>query len=192
MNNEILWREFLEGDKEALSSLFKVLFDDLYGYGMRLTNKYEIVGDSIQDLFLKLWKNREHLNRVEVVRPYLFKALRRQIIDNLRWTSRYINMEEITDDFFEIEYSQEDFLVKEQMDKETGEKLVSLLNTLTNRQKEAIYLRYFQGYDFETVSEIMSMNVQSVRNTIHRGLSSLRELLPVFFLCLPCLESMNS
>jgi RNA polymerase sigma factor (sigma-70 family) len=188
MNNEILWGKFLEGDKDALSVLFKSIFDDLYGYGMRLTRNTEIVNDSIQDLFLKLWKNRLNLQQVEIVRPYLLKALRRQMISNLRWSKRYINMEEVSDDFFEIEYSHEDFLVKEQTDKESNEKLVALLNQLTGRQKEAIYLRYFQGCDFETVSEIMTMNVQSVRNTIHRGLLSLRDLLPVFLLCVPFVD----
>jgi RNA polymerase sigma factor (sigma-70 family) len=191
MNNEILWEKFIDGDKDALSVLFKVIFDDLYGYGMRLTRNTEIVNDSIQDLFLKLWKNRLNLGPVEIVKPYLFKALRRQIISNLRWNRRYINMEEISEDFFDIEYSHEDFMVNQQIDKETNEKLVDLLNQLTGRQKEAIYLRYFQGCDFDTVSEIMTMNVQSVRNTIQRGLASLRDLLPIFFLCIPYLNPIS-
>jgi RNA polymerase sigma factor (sigma-70 family) len=191
MNHELLWMKFIEGDKDALSSLFKVLFNDLYGYGNRLVKDQEIVSDSIQDLFFRLWKNRSQLTNVEIVKPYLLKALRRQIITNLRLNKRYVNMDEMSDDFFEIEYSHEDFIVKEQVDKETNEKLVAMLNQLTGRQKEAIYLRYFQGYDFEMVSEIMAMNVQSVRNTIHRGLLSLRELLPVFLLGVPFLDTVN-
>jgi RNA polymerase sigma factor (sigma-70 family) len=185
MSNEMLWNKFLEGDKNALSTLFRSIFDDLYGYGMRLTKNSDLVNDSIQDMFLKVWKNRAGLGQVEIVKPYLFTALRRQIITNLRYTRKYVMVEEVSDDFFEIDYSPEDFMVNQQIEKETSEKLIALLNQLTGRQKEAIYLRYFQGHDFKAVSEIMNMNVQSVRNTIHRGLLALRDLLPLFLICVP-------
>lgn len=190
MGNEILWEKFIYGDRDALTALFKNVFDDLHGYGMRLTRNQEIVNDSIQDLFLKLWKNRKNLGKIEVVKPYLFKALRRHIVSNLQWNKRYTDVDQLSEDYFEIEYSHEDFLMQEQGEKETHEQLLGLLNQLSNRQKEAIYLRYFQGYEFDMVAEIMAMNVQSVRNTIHRGLLSLREMLPLFFLLLPVKDSL--
>jgi RNA polymerase sigma factor (sigma-70 family) len=183
--NEILWEQFLIGDKDALSNLFNNIFDDLYGYGMKLAKNQVIVNDSIQDMFLKIWKNRNNLGKVEIVKPYLCKALRRHIVVNLRCDQKFVHVEDFSDDVFEIEFSYEDFIVKEQSEIEQNKQLSDLLNKLSDRQKEAIYLRYFMGYEFEKIADIMSMNVQSVRNTIHRGVQSLRELIPLFLISVP-------
>ena len=56
-------------------------------------------------------------------------------------------------------------------------KITEALNNLSSRQREAIYLRYFEELDFDTIAIIMDMNVQSVRNTLHRGLQAMRNLM---------------
>lgn len=176
MENKRLWEKYLKGDKEALSIIFRIFFDDLYNYGLRLTRNSEIVKDSLQDMFLKLWKNRSNLRVVDNIKPYLFKALRRHIISNLKWEKSFINSGQEPEELFQIEFSHEDFLINRNIDFETRENLIKALNKLTKRQREAIYLRYFEGLAFESISEIMSMKIQSVRNSIHRGLLVLREI----------------
>ena len=176
MEHELLWKRFLKGEKEALSLIFRSFFDELYDYGLKLTRSSDIVDDSMQDMFFKLWKNRENLTEVKVLKPYLLKALRHHIIDNLNWKNRFISYNSPPEELFDIEFSHEDFLIDEQLTRETRENLISIINDLTKRQKEAIYLRFFRGYDFKTISDIMEMNIQSVRNTIYRALLKLREI----------------
>jgi RNA polymerase sigma factor (sigma-70 family) len=181
MDNKRLWEKYLNGDKEALSIIFRIFFDDLHNYGLRLTRNSEIVKDSLQDMFFKLWKNRSNLSVVDNIKPYLFKALRRHIINNLKWEDNFTNYKQEPEELFQIEFSHEDFLISRNIDFETRENLIKALNKLTKRQREAIYLRYFEELDFESISEIMSMKIQSVRNSIHRGLLVLRELNIVLF-----------
>jgi len=176
METNGLWKSFTRGDKEALTLIFRAYFDDLYSFGRTLTRSTEIVEDSMQDMFFKLWKNRGNLGEITHIRCYLLKALRHHIYDNLRWKNRFVVCDSPPENLFEIEFTQEDFIISEQLDQETRDKLVGILNTLTNSQREAIYLRYFKGYDFRQIAEIMSISVQSVRNAIHRGLLSMREL----------------
>jgi len=182
MENKKLWEKYLNGDKEALSLIFRIFFDDLHSYGLRLTRNSEIVKDSMQDMFLKLWKNRSNLKVIDNIKPYLFKALRRHIVNNLKWSNNFIGYEQEPEELFKIEFSHEDFLINRNIDNETRENLIKALNKLTKRQREAIYLRYFEELDFESISEIMSMKIQSVRNSIHRGLLVLRELKIVLLL----------
>jgi RNA polymerase sigma factor (sigma-70 family) len=176
MEHQILWKRFTNGDKEALTLIFSIFFDELFRFGLKLTHDAEIVEDSMQDMFFKLWKNRNNLIEIDHIRCYLFKALRHHIYDNLSWKNRFVNCDYPPEDLFEIEFSHEDFLISEQLDQETREKLIDILNKLTISQREAIYLRYFKGYDFANIAEIMAIRVQSVRNAIHRGLLAMREL----------------
>jgi RNA polymerase sigma factor (sigma-70 family) len=176
MENHGLWKRFTRGDKEALTLIFGAYFDELHSFGLTLTRSPEIVEDSMQDMFFRLWKNRSHLGEITQIRCYLLKALRHHIYDNLQWKNRFVVCENPPENQSEIEFSREDFIVSEQLNQETTEKLTAILNTLTNSQREAIYLRYFKSLDFKEIADIMSISVQSVRNAIHRGLLALREL----------------
>jgi RNA polymerase sigma factor (sigma-70 family) len=179
-----LWLNFLQGDKAALSEVFLLYHDDLYRYGLKLAGDENLVKDAIQDLFLKLWKNRSNLKPVEVPKPYLFKSLRNHLIDSLELTKARIPIENDFEHPFEIVYSAEDFVIHEQVTEDVKQQVIQALNKLMPRQREALYLRYFEELDFETIASVMDINVQSVRNTLHRGISALRELILIqpFFL----------
>ncbi len=181
-----LWLNFLQGDKAALSEIFLQYHDDLYRYGVKLAGNENLVKDAIQDLFLKLWKNRSNLKPVEVLKPYLFKSLRNHLIDSLELTKTSIPIEDNFEHPFEIVYSAEDFVINAQVTEDMRRQVIHALNKLMPRQREAIYLRYFEELDFETIAAVMDVNVQSLRNTLHRGITALRELMLIqpFFLLL--------
>ena len=70
---------------------------------------------------------------------------------------------------------------------ETSQKhtVAHLLNTLSPRQREIIYYRFFEGLDYSAICELMGLNYQSAYNLLQRSLSRLREMygiLPFFFL----------
>lgn len=175
--NQLLWKNFLQGNKDALASIFLLVHDELYRYGIKLSGSNDLVKDSIQDLFLQLWKNRDNLRPVDNLKPYLFKSFRNHILDNMEIQNPVVRIEHDFEHPFEVCYSPEDFIIRQQVSEESRKKIVDALNTLSTRQREAIYLRYFEELDFEAIANIMDMNVQSVRNTMHRGLQALRNLM---------------
>lgn len=182
--NQYLWSAFVQGDKEALSAIFLENYDDLFRYGQKMVKNHDVVKDAIQDLFLKLWKNRLNLRSVALIKPYLFRALRNHLIDLLSLQKSVVPLEADLQYPFEVVYSPEDFMINNQLTVEVRNEVINALNELMPRQREVIYLRFFEELDFETIAGIMDMNVQSVRNALHRGMTSLREkmLLSAFLL----------
>jgi RNA polymerase sigma factor (sigma-70 family) len=174
MNQSHRWSLFLQGDKHAFSEIFLACHDNLYRYGMKLTRDPELTNDCIQNLFLKLWKNRSNLKPVEDLNPYLFKSLRHHIIDILELQRETLPIDQDIEELLMVEYTAEDFMISRQAEKDTQEKIIRLLNQLTPRQRHAIYLRYFEEMEFETIAQILDMRVQSVRNLISRGLLLMR------------------
>ena len=53
-------------------------------------------------------------------------------------------------------------------------KIAELLNQLPKRQKEVIYLHYFEDLDYSQIAEIMAINYQSVLNLTQKALQKLR------------------
>jgi len=167
------WSAFLKGNKDALSQIFLCYHDCLFLYGIKLCNNPDIVKDCIQDLFLKLWKNRSNLKPILNIKPYLFKSLRHHISDSLVLLKENENFED--EDFIDFSFNEEDFLIRKEVLKERRSAVIQALNKLTSRQREIIYLRYFQELDYITISRILSMSIQSVRNSIHRGINNMRK-----------------
>ena len=187
-NSAQLWEAFRLGDAQALATLFEEHYDALYNYGLKLTGDGELVKDCIQNLFQKLWRRREGLRAVLVVKAYLFKALRRHLGDETKLLRRHRYLLPAHFDSFEVTYSHEEFLITQQRDAEQSVRLLAALNQLSNRQREAIYLKFFDGFSYERIAEVMSLNVQSVRNLVFNALKAVRKVLVVSLalLCLFC------
>lgn len=188
MSTSPLWAAIRQGDERAFTALFREQYPALYNYGMRLVGEEELVRDSIQEVFQKLWERREALASVEAVKPYLFKALRYCISDTLKSSQRRnIRQRLYHEEEFEVGYSPEDFLLAEQFSHAQRAQLLALLNALPSRQREVLYLKYFDNFSYEKISEVMNLTAQSVRNLIYRAIKALKALLGVFVVIQLCL-----
>ncbi|HEX8350610.1 MAG TPA: sigma-70 family RNA polymerase sigma factor [Hymenobacter sp.] len=178
-NDAQLWDAFRQGDAAALARLFQCHYDALFQYGMKLALDEELVKDCIQNLFQKLWRRREGIRHVQVVKAYLFKALRRHIGDETSMLRQHRRLLPAYRDTFDVTYSHEDFLIWEQSTQEQSQQLLAALNSLSKRQREALYLKFFDGFSYDRISEVMSLNPQSVRNLVFQALQALRKSLLV-------------
>lgn len=141
--------------------------------------------DCLQDLFQDLWSSRTHLApNVQHIRYYLLSSLRRRLLRALRKDRRYQHRESW--EAFEFEYTlpQENQLIINETIEEQKRLLQKALSGLTRRQREAIYLRFFQNLRYDEVADIMSMQVDSVYNTISKAIGLLKKQLPLPLLLL--------
>lgn len=168
-----LWDAFLKGDNEALANLFETFSNSLFDYGSRFSLDERLIEDCIQDLFVKLYSNRNSLSYVNNPQFYLFKSLKNTIINTLAKNQRYVYVSP-EDLPFHTEYKTPNESEVEPMPVEVYEKLLSILNTLTDRQKEAIYLRYQEGMTYDEISQLLNIKYQSTRNLIHRTIEKIR------------------
>ena len=79
-----LWIAFKKGDVRAFEQLYNRYFEVLANYGYRYCTDKQQLEDAIQDVFVDVWRRRQHLADVESVKFYLFRALRHQVIRNTR------------------------------------------------------------------------------------------------------------
>ncbi len=176
-DERLLWVKFLDGDDQVLSSIYLEHSHSLFDYGCRFTNDRDLVKDCIQEVFCNLIKMRSRLSETDNIKFYLLTSTKREIIRALKKSSKKIYAE---DDF---DYSFELLLNKniDQQDAEFDEgKQVALavaLGMLTDRQKEAIYLRFNKGLEYDEISAILNLNYQSSRALIHRAIEKLRSLI---------------
>lgn len=180
LNNDYrLWEDFRAGDENAFAKLYNDYVQELYRFGVRFNSDREVIKDNIQDLFIKLYHNRENLNPTDNIRLYLFRALKNRLINLYFDKKESVSLDELPFEILKTEDVEpgEDWevIVKRK-------RLQKGLDTLTPRQREAIYLRYTKEIPMDEMCELLDMNYQSVRNLLHRSIEKLRKELLIFTL----------
>ncbi len=172
LSDALIWKDFTKGSQEAFSYLYHTYYRKLYNYGYSIVPDKELLKDNLQELFLELWRDREKLGEAHNVQVYLLVSFRRKLFGKIR-TAR----KQLTDAGTELlaEDSFETTLINEQADSEQKHRLSQELEDLPKRQKEAIYLRFYQELTYGQITEIMNLQYQTVRDLIYKGLKTLRQ-----------------
>ncbi|HEV7350271.1 sigma-70 family RNA polymerase sigma factor [Telluribacter sp.] len=179
---ESLWLRFLAGETEAYEQLIATHYRPLFYYGSKFSKDREFIKDCIQDLFLHLWERRTHLSNEVVARPYLMASLRRHMHRSQPSGPLAFDhsAESNNDVHFEVEYSIEDRLIRQESSVALAIRIKTLLDAMPQRQKEVLYLKYFQDMDRKQISEIMNITPQTVSNLLQLAFRQLKKQWPSY------------
>lgn len=176
MDDRLLWHAFREGDEKALVQIFDRYADPLYNYGCKITCRDDMVKDAVQELFIVIWKQRNRLGDTDCIKSYLFKSLRRKLVRSLsRIQHRFFSRLSASNDYIgEVIPSHELSIISQQDSEDKRLLVMQMMSTLTRRQQEVLFLRYFEEMSCEEIAVVMELSKQAVYNLIHKALRELR------------------
>lgn len=172
-----IWSLLGEGDIKALKTLFIRHYDNLYQYGLKLSGKRTLAEDCVHDLFFRIWNQRESLSEVLSVKSYLWISLRRDVLRAINSGKREILTSDMSKFSPHIKFSPEDVMIHAERKSASNIALAKALNQLPDRQREAIFLKYFHGMGYDEMEQIMSINYQTARNYVYDGVQTLKNYL---------------
>lgn len=161
-----------------IASIYNRYVDDLSVYATYLGFDKETVMDAVHDVFCKLAADKNVLNSVENAKFYLFKALKNRLYDIYRSRKEYINFtsSEITNELpFNLKVNMEDDFIHAEEGAIIRQQIEKMLASLTKRQREIIYLRYVQEYDYQQISDLMNISVHGCHKLASKAMQNLRE-----------------
>lgn len=176
---EQLWMHFTGGNEKALAELIRLYGKPLALYGRKMVKDDLLIQDCIQEVYIQLWQYRTGLRQLTEIRPYLFTCLRRKIINALKRERVFISTDREEEIPFLVEFSIETRLIESETEAERVQLINQYINRLPRRQKEAIYLRFYENLSNDEIAEVMGIKYQTATNLIHEALASLRESFPV-------------
>lgn len=134
-----------------------------------------IVEDCIQDLFLDLWQSRERISQTPAVKFYLFKALRHSILGHLRYHQRFVSEESLDwDTSLPENFNAESLLIEQEALNGLVTQMHAQMEALPKREREALFLRYYENMSVADISDLMGVNRQSVSNFLQKGITKIR------------------
>ena len=185
MSDGLLWKELKNGNPEVLNFLFYKFYNDLYFYGNKLVNDKNLIIDTIQDVYTDLWEGKSRLSDVQHIKAYLFTIFRNRILQAPKKNIVLFSLRErdrIPDKAFVI--SHEDIIIEEETQEQISKTIVAILDELTDKQKEIIYLKFYCDLSNSEISQTMSINKQSVSNLLNRSINTFRSKVKNFDLSL--------
>lgn len=173
-----LWLKFIKGDDKAISKIYIQYINELFDYGCKLAPDRELVKDCIQEVFISLIRNRKNLSESVYLKGYLFKAVKRKIVSEIVKKRNYEEVIQSDDYRFEIKLEKQNDIGNS--DDIEGKRITTIqlaINTLTSRQKEALYLRFYKGMKHKEIASILNLSQQSSRALLSRALNRIKELM---------------
>ncbi|MEO7048275.1 MAG: sigma-70 family RNA polymerase sigma factor [Ferruginibacter sp.] len=167
-----LFRRIAEGDQQAFKEVFDACWPQVYGTTLRLIKSPEQAKDLAQDIFMRLWENREKLKTVQNPQSYIYILSRNLVMDHLR--KKVFNPSNID---FLVRYFQGD--VASPQDKiELQELEVVIRNAveaLPGRVKVVYQLSRYEGLTHEQIAKRLNISIVSSKTYIVRALQHIRE-----------------
>ncbi len=177
-----LWYDFISGNENAFRIIYDHYVQELFRFGLHFSKSEDLVLDAIHDLFIDLYNYRPQLKSANSIKHYLLLSLKRKIFRLQGEESRYLSFDSEEIPFsYSLTYSDEE---NNGNDDDRLKLLEKAMAELSDRQREAIYLRYVSGLSYEELGEILQLNYQSARNLIHRGMEKLRKCYQKKLLCM--------
>jgi RNA polymerase sigma factor (sigma-70 family) len=177
LDMEDLWVLFRTGNQSAFEKIIKSHYQVLLNYGTRFCKDDELIKDSLQDLFFSLWQNRLSISDTLSVKNYLLKSLRRKLLREIHKNKQTTHLRELHFDAgFNMVLPVDHNVILQERLTELSFRVRDVLEKLSPRQQEVIYLRFYAEASLEEIAEIMDLNLQSVYNLLHEALKRFKGL----------------
>lgn len=153
LNDQQLWEMLRSGSKDALTHIYQAYFFALYNYGINICGEDDLVKDSIQELFIYVWKKKENLGNTDSIKNYLFKSLRRSIIAQRKQKRHTLFNNSIPENYhFEFVLSHEHQMIDSEVSVAREKELLKSINHINPFAMKKIkfyysnHLPYFAGF----------------------------------------------
>lgn len=176
------WLKFKEGDMDAFNRIYVAYFDKLHAYGSKLTNDTSILEDSIQELFLQLYTRRNKLSKDVKLEYYLLKSLKLTIYQRLRRKGKMVLSGLAQEDaenssfIFKLENKEEP------AEDEHNKQLEKVLSELDQKQRELLYLKFYNSLSYKEIGGILGINPDSAKKQVYRIIKKMKQNLKGFSL----------
>lgn len=169
------WAAFKQGNPVSFSHLYQKYSAGLYNYGSKFSVDKDLIKECIQELFVQLWTNRSSIGNPAHPKNYLYKSFRNLILKRTSQLQRNHDFDETEDYHFNVNLNIEEAIIDGERREKITEQLQSTISRLTPRQREAIFLKFYEQLSYEEIAEVMGITVKATYKIMARSLGFLRD-----------------
>lgn len=175
-----------QGDENAFRQLFDQYRDLIFSFSYHLTQSEIIAKDMVQDIFVKIWTNRQTLDQIESIRAWMLRLTRNHVLNGLK---RKAHEEALLRNIHAGLKDQHHFTEDAVQYRELEKLLQQAIAQLPPQQQRCYLLSRDAGMKHDEIARIMGISAGTVKKHIMVAIQSIRKsltrsgnLLPACFL----------
>lgn len=161
------------GDKDDFEKLYRDYAPYAFKVAKVVTGDQNLAADIVQETFVRVYLNLPKFNREKPFKPWLYKILINECNRGMSKNKRVFNIEDCPESVI----GQSGDMEKTVENQEVCNALVKL----DNKIRLPLILKNIQGFTAQEISEIMDVNINTVKSRLNFGKGKLRKLLDGFY-----------
>lgn len=170
-----LIRDLKRGREYAFTSIFNLYFQTLYQYSVSFLKSEHDAEDVVQEVFIRLWLNRENITAENSLKSFLFTATRNLLITRFNQRLNAPAFEDYLgycnslgrEDDSRLEY--EEFMTR----------LDRCISELPPHQQKVVRMSKIEQLGNKEIADCLGINEQSVKNSLSLGLKHIRSRMAI-------------
>lgn len=171
-NNELLFSQFLKGNKQSFEILFKRFYAPLCAYAYTYVHDYDEAEDLIQGFFAKIWDSQPDIRINTSVKNYFFRSVRNLSLNHIKHRAVVDQHQKETLRNMEIadnEQSASDFVLVERINFH--------IDQLPPKRREIFLLSRQHDLKYREIADRLNISVKTVETQMGLALKELRNKL---------------
>lgn len=170
-NDQNLIKSLQQNDRSAIDTIFLKYHSLLCRVSLRIVNDTEAAKDVVQEVFIKLWRNRKELSITVSLEAYLKRAVVNTSLNYIESKKKFTSIDQLNP---HIHHTSEDH---QQSADELSSRIDGAVNQLPIRTKAVFTLIRYEDLSYKEVSESLNISLKAVEKEMMKALRLLREML---------------
>lgn len=154
-----------KGDDKAFLKLFQQYEEDIYRMAYVYVKNESDALDVVQEVAYRSFKKIKTLKNPEYFKTWLIKIAITCSIDLVRKNNNVVQLKPEYDEC--ISFEDEDIPL--------SITLQELLDQLNEDEKSIVILKFYEGYSFKEIADLLNMPIGSAKSVLYRALGKLRK-----------------
>ena len=175
-----LLRQLIRGDIAGYEVLFHKYYPTFFAFIKGMTKETAVAEDIAQNIFMKVWLNREKLDAAKSIRNYLFVLAKHEIYNYFRTKSRTFTT--LKEAIAQTESKGGGNLPsrKEKLDlAETAEQVEIIVGKMPPQRQQIFRMSRFEHMPSREIAEQLNLSVRTVDKHLELALKELRKYLNI-------------
>ena len=149
------------GDQAAFRQLYIHFYKRLYHFALSLVKTRESAEEIVEDVFVRIWQQKENLHTIRNLRVYLYTAVKNSSLNYLSQKAR----QSITEPFDHIHIGMNDSAITPEqilITAEIHQKIQQAVEALPPRCKMIFKLVREDGLKYKEIAEVLNISVNTI------------------------------
>jgi RNA polymerase sigma-70 factor (ECF subfamily) len=174
MNENELVKKAQEGDRDAMSMLYKNTFEYIYKYVYSSVNDKHRTEDIAAEVYLKAFDKIKKFKGKSSFKTWVYHIAKNEVYQWYREKDKAFNVEHEKLDYISKKVNSADVKEDLKMRENQAEKVSKILEALKPKYREVLKLRFLLNYSVKETAEVMNIKPNYAKVLTHRALKKAR------------------